>query len=111
MKIRHLLILDAYAAIVLALMMAILRGRGQYQVAAVAVGPMYVCVLFAMLTAALLRPGPHRDWLTALFAILGGLSGIALLALPAVLGITYGSNLLKLADPAMWPLATSVACS
>ncbi len=71
LKIRHLMILVVYVAVVLAWVLAALRTTGSTNgIRDSLLRVLFIPVVLAGLSALILRPGPHRDWVTA-FALTG----------------------------------------
>src|SRR5262245_35644850 len=66
MRIRHLMLLILYAAIAIALAIPAVRARGSDRarvlLTSLSIGIAWV---LASLSWLILRPGPHRDWVTA----------------------------------------------
>ncbi len=71
LKIRHLMILVVYVAVVLAWVLAALRTTGSTKgISDSLLRVLFIPMVLAGLSALILRPGPHRDWITA-FALIG----------------------------------------
>ena len=71
MRILHLMVLVLYAAIILALLTPAIRTSGTNQGAIWILTALGVPWAMAWLTRFLVLPGPHRDWVHALFMVLG----------------------------------------
>jgi ribosomal protein L37AE/L43A len=71
LRIRHLMIVVVYVAVVLAWVLAALRTTGSTNgIADSLLRVLFIPMGLAGLSVLILRPGPHRDWITA-FALTG----------------------------------------
>jgi hypothetical protein len=71
LRIRHLMILVVYVAVVLAWLLAALRTTGSTNgISDSVLRALFMPMVLAGLSALILRPGPHRDWITV-FALTG----------------------------------------
>jgi hypothetical protein len=71
LRIRHLMIVIVYVAVVLAWVQAALRTTGATNgIRDSLLHVLFMPMMLAGISALILRPGPHRDWITA-FALTG----------------------------------------
>jgi hypothetical protein len=91
LRIRHLMLLVLYVAVILALTMPAIRTRGPDRVAFILATVLGVPMAMAAFSALILRPGPHRDWLTCFFVTIP----MTFLALVLTIGTLMGAMTTK----------------
>jgi hypothetical protein len=109
-NVRHLMIIIAYAAVGLALVTLALRSPGPDRPTWFIVAVLFSPFVFAGLCEELLRPGPLRDWLFALFSTAGfRLAGGLLMAPFAIVLVGGPVELMSIEINSMEPLAIVIS--
>ena len=97
MRIRHLVILVVYVAVALAFVVAVIRAPGPEQVQQAWILGMLIPAILIGSAALLLRPGPHRDWITSFFWSLSMLVLALFCTLPVLIVAWRGQFLAEIA--------------
>ena len=70
MTLRHLMLFVLYVAVILGLIMPAIRTPAENRGPLLIATALGVPLTMALLSAWILRPGPHRDWLTTFFLVI-----------------------------------------
>ena len=81
MRLRHLMLVVLYVAVILGLMMPAIRTPWPNRIQLLVPTALGVPIAMALLSALILRPGPHRNWATTFFLVVAqSLCGFLVLA-------------------------------